>query len=513
MYGRRTLVIGPADVTRSTDSGGNVAEEFQRKKLVLIGLGPHAKRIYYPLIEKWQAEQNLELAMLVELEDQRASVEKFLQERLVQPERIVYLPDGARHGGAEFTAELDRFVGPGDIWGCIIATEPKAHGVYARWAISHGAHLLIDKPLTALSLRDRAPEEALQLVRDHEEIHAAADRKGVNVLIQAQRRAHVGYEMIHEYLTQFIGAYEAPLTYVDIYHADGMWNMPEEYFHRENHPYKYGYGKIMHSGYHFIDLYAWLIQLNQRLPRASCDSINLVSRDSNAYDHLGQVDHQLYNRFFADAASDNVLSETQLKEIRGFGETDVFLLLQAMRGDQVISTGSLNLLQTSFSRRAWPKLPADTYKGNGRVRHERVTIQVGHLLNIQVHSYQSYEAKDWQGNTPGVGQYDHFDISFYRNCQLVGGEPFELITLGDAMQRTNETDKSYIGHNEAARAEVFLDFLAGRVDRAGLSHHELSIKLVSAAYYDILRRRGGELTSPVIGMAPGTSSWFSDASR
>jgi hypothetical protein len=88
-----------------------------------------------------------------------------------------------------------------------------------------------------------------------------------------------------------------------------------------------------------------------------------------------------------------------------------------------------------------------------------------------------------------------------------------LIALGDAMQRTNETDKSYIGHNEAARAEVFLDFLHGRTDRAGIAHHELSIKLVSAAYYDILRRRHGGLSAPVIQTAPGASDWFSDASR
>lgn len=496
-----------------TGNGGNVTEHLRRKKLVLIGLGPHAKRIYYPLIEKWQAEHDFELALLVELEDQQTSVEQYLRERLVQPERIVYLPDNARHGGDEFTAELDRLSGPGEIWGCIIATEPKAHGVYARWAIERGAHILIDKPLTAFNLRNRQPEEALRLLADHQEITAAAARRGVNVLVQAQRRAHVGYEMIHEYLTQFTGAYEAPLTYVDIYHADGMWNMPEEYVFRENHPYKYGYGKIMHSGYHFIDLYAWMLQLNQRLEHASCDRISLAARESNAYDHLAQVDHHLYDRFFPDAASGNLLTEAQLKEIRGYGETDAFLLLQAMRGDQVISTGSLNLLQTSFSRRAWPKLPVDTYKGNGRVRHERVTIQVGHLLNIQVHSYQSYEAKDWQGDKPGVGQYDHFDISIYRNCQLVGGEPFELIALGDAMQRTNETDKSYIGHNEAARAEVFLDFLNGRTDRAGVAHHELSIKLVSAAYYDILRRRQGGLSAPVIQTAPGASDWFSDASR
>ena len=31
---------------------------------------------------------------------------------------------------------------------------------------------------------------------------------------------------------------------------------------KENHPYKYGYGKLYHSGYHFIDILAELLKLN-----------------------------------------------------------------------------------------------------------------------------------------------------------------------------------------------------------------------------------------------------------
>jgi hypothetical protein len=40
--------------------------------------------------------------------------------------------------------------------------------------------------------------------------------------------------------------------------------MPSEYTSREGHPYRYGYGKLVHSGYHFVDLFAWLVFIPSR---------------------------------------------------------------------------------------------------------------------------------------------------------------------------------------------------------------------------------------------------------
>lgn len=54
-----------------------------------------------------------------------------------------------------------------------------------------------------------------------------------------------------------------PINKISISHSDGNWNMPSEVIFRENHPYKYGYGKMMHSGYHFIDLLSWFMEINK----------------------------------------------------------------------------------------------------------------------------------------------------------------------------------------------------------------------------------------------------------
>lgn len=486
------------------------------KRLVLCGLGPHARRIYYPMLEAMQNERKVELSLLVELETQRPVVEQYLAGRQLQPARVVYLPEKARAGDARLDQLLRELrPSPGaEAWGCIIATEPRAHRAFAHWAILRGWHILLDKPVTAFDLRDAKPASALRLVDEYFALREASQAAGLNVLVQTQRRAHLGYEMIVDYLHEFVAAYEVPITYLDVYHADGMWNMPLEYFSRENHPYKYGYGKLMHSGYHFIDLFVWLCSLNGNLPGMAPDALDILTRHVRPSDHMRQIDLRLYERFFGEQGRvHGRMDSAQLESARTFGETDVVMLCQLLREESPTTTGTLNLLQTSFSRRNWPGLPPDAYKGNGRVRHERVTVQVGHLLSVQVHSYQSYEAKDWTGEGSGTGNYDHFDIEFYRNSGLVGGAPFEHVALGDAMQRTRPGDGKYLGHNEAARGEILNDFLDGRSDRAGLALHETSIKMTAAAYYSMLSANSGQLTQPRVVLGAGSVNWFHDRLR
>ena len=75
----------------------------------------------------------------------------------------------------------------------------------------------------------------------------------------------------------------------------------------------------------------------------------------------------------------------------------------------------------------------DFYKSNGRIRHERINIEIGHLLNIQVHSYQSKQISDRINDIceTETGGLEHFDIDIYRNVDIIGGKPFERIKLKD----------------------------------------------------------------------------------
>lgn len=55
-------------------------------------------------------------------------------------------------------------------------------------------------------------------------------------------------------------------------------------------------------------------------------------------------------------------------------------------------------------------------------------MQFGPLFNIHVYSYLSAEALDASVEDPySIGQSRHFDICMFRNSELIGSKPFELI--------------------------------------------------------------------------------------
>jgi len=267
--------------------------------------------------------------------------------------------------------------------------------------------------------------------------------------------------------------------------------MPDELFSRENHPYKYGYGKLMHSGYHFVDLFAWLSEVNNLVERKKPDSAELFVKRFSAYDFLHQVDEADYERLFKTKRFSSFFEPARLQEARRFGELDVFALCQLKRGDAVVTTASINLQQNSFSRRSWADPPEDGYKGNGRVRHERVAIQVANLLAIQVHSYQVCEVNKRDVETEGAGHQDHFDVYIFRNSGLVGGKPLEKFKIGEEARQRSRDDTSYLGHNEKAREANFLDFLEHKRGPSHFATHSTTNRLISKIYECIARENNG----------------------
>ena len=170
-----------------------------------------------------------------------------------------------------------------------------------------------------------------------------------------------------------------------------------------------------------------------------------------------------------------------------FGEIDFHSIINFKEEDKLITNCSINLMQSGFSRRACCELPKDTYKGNGRVRHERLNIQVGPLMNIQIHSYQAYEIKDRdQILNNGVGSVEHFDIYVFRNSQLIGGKTFETLDIATL----SEKDKKYFnGYNEKARENCFINFLLNIDDSSDLLEHRTSIEITEKAYEAMSRKK------------------------
>ncbi len=459
------------------------------KNYILVGLGPHAKRIYYPFLEKYQERFDIRLKLLIELENQSPKIATFLNQRKLQPEKILYLSNSPANTMGTMLdesaqKELDRLAENGDIDGMIISTEPKAHKMYATWALKNNIHVLMDKPISAPPHASTDIRAARQIYQDYLDLDHLQKHSTAKCYVMCQRRNHKGYTLIKEYLKNFVSEFEIPISYIDVYHADGTWSLPHE-FYKENHPYKYGYGKLMHSGYHFVDLFAWIAETNASLQRARPDTATLYTARFPPNDMFKQIDKKTCDRFFHNPTTTQFYNTYRRKDYENFGELDAYVLIQLMQGNNVITTGSTNLQHNSFSRRGWSDLPEDTYKGNGRVRHERVNIQVSHFLNIQVHSYQSCEVGKDTITEGDAGSEDHFDILIFRNTKIVGGEAFRKLSIGKEMKETRDKDPYYLGHNEHARETTLLNFIEGNDDESELKHHSFTNQLLSNIYASI----------------------------
>jgi len=183
------------------------------------------------------------------------------------------------------------------------------------------------------------------------------------------------------------------------------------------------------------------------------------------YDFLHQINQQAY-RNILNSSYEKFYRKSSLNQLKKFGEVDLNAICQFIRGDAVITTGVLNLLQTSFSRRMQSSLPKDTYKNNGRVR-------------VLIDSNQTGETKD-------IGCNENFVIQFFRNAGLIGGQVYDKLEITD-----NTKDiKLY----QEARKEIILDWLEGNRSATNLLDHRETEYFITKLYESIKNQNKGEMS-------------------
>lgn len=460
-------------------------DEFRSYNIMLIGLGPHAKRIYMNLFKKYGIIPKL----VVDLNKKKNDVKKYLRENGFGISNTYFLNDSeenAKELNNRTKEDLKKLLCELNIQYAIISTEPKSHFAYAKFLVENNINILMDKPITAPCNVCNDEKQAKLIKEEYEELCELYIKKKnrIRFKIQCQRRFHEGYIYIKNVIENLIKEYNIPITYIDIYHNDGMWNMPTEFIERENHPYKYGYGKLFHSGYHFIDLLAWFMECNRNVKEKQVNNATIAVMANKPMDFCYVFNNYDYKKILRTNKFEEVLNRKE--QLEKFGEIDYHAMIDFKDEDKIITNCTLNLMQSGFSRRAWSELPEDTYKSNGRVRHERVNIQIGPLANIQVHSYQAYEIADRdKTNNNDVGSVEHFDIYIFRNSELIGGKTFEKLDIATL----SEKDKKYFnGYNEKARENCFINFLLGIDDSSDLLEHRTSIELTEKSYIAMCKK-------------------------
>jgi hypothetical protein len=122
-------------------------------------------------------------------------------------------------------------------------------------------------------------------------------------------------------------------------------------------------------------------------------------------------------------------------------------------------------------------------------------LQIGPLINIQVHSYQAHEIKERSNKSIdpiSPGGLEHFDIHIFKNSDILGGVPHEIIKGYDLYSDQMESEY-FIGYNENARYECLSNFINNYEDnRSTLQMQKLTIDMVTHAYISMCRRRSQE---------------------
>ena len=447
---------------------------------ILFGLGLHAKRIYLPFFEEYS---ELNKIIVVDFKTEKERLRNTLSS-LGKSYELVLLNNTLRNLKKLPEREehlLAKFIKKYNIKKAIISTEPRSHKMYSDFCLDYGVDILCDKPITTpLYTNTKIGYKNIQEEYD-ELLHKWRNSESKMFEIQTQRRAHKGYRYVWSLVNEIVEKYKVPINKISISHSDGNWNMPSETIFRENHPYKYGYGKLMHSGYHFIDLLTWFTDINKQNGFNETRKKYMVSdyRPSDFYsffgeqfnESLGFIDKQEYYK--------------NLNLTRNLGELDVSALIEYKdTNNNIICTASIDLSQSGISRRSWFDLPEDTYKSNGRIRHEMLNITVGPLLNIKVLSFQSTQISEGAINDTRIGGLDHFDILIFRNSDIIGGKPFEKIQLDEL----EDLNVNYIGQNEQARFKILNEFFKTGKSFASIETHKESIYVLSRIYQSMSER-------------------------
>lgn len=477
-------------------------------KLVLVGCGPHAQRVYLPALRRFSKELGARLSLVIDLKSQEDTIRTAIAACELHP--AAWFIDPFRGSLPPVLAgELSAFAARERVTGVIVATEPLTHRAYADWALRQGLSLLLDKPITTrenatsdLAEADGIEEDYRHLYRLYETAQA---RGPTAFVVNAQRRFHPGFHLAEQLLAEVGSKTNCPVTFVQSYHCDGQWRFPAEIVTQDYHPYFRGYGKASHSGYHIFDA-AYRLYAASGVTDKFADEMEIVSSFIQPAGFLSQLTQEDYeNLFGTQYRCVRRWSDDDLRcMVANLGEIDVSAGVRLIKGGNAVANLSINLLHNGFARRTWVRPGADLYKGNGRVKHEHHNVQQGPFQNIQIHSYQAKDVHDHGGpDEDGLGGNNHFEIYVFRNPFVSGkADSLQVYRLPDIKRGAGEDGGAALV-TERVKHEVvreFIEFLLGHRPkkslRSALEDHLVPVQLMSGVYRSHVQR--GQGANPVV---------------
>ncbi|EPE26982.1 Cytochrome P450 [Glarea lozoyensis ATCC 20868] len=488
---------------------GDFAPEYDEpKRYLLIGVGPHAKRIYIPHLNELEKEGRARLVCAVDCQGNEQIITEY-RDRICASVELAFVPfftDGMPKSVSEQLSALAHRLRVSCV---IISTEPLAHKAYGLWAVSQGFNVIMDKPITTQKGVTTSVEQAYKIAEDYDDLAKAyselQQRNETMFLISSHRRYHPGLYCTFDMLREVTDRVDCPVTNIISTHCDGMWRLPSEMVDQKYHTFNTGYGKVSHSGYHFLDMVYRFLKSGWTEEKKP-DKIEVVSSFMMPNGFQKCFNHEDYKKAFGAETYAKVskYSDEELEKLMAtFGEVDAALQITFIKNNEPICLAQVNLQHNGFSRRSWVTPGADLYKGIGRVKHEFHEIKSGPFQTIVVDSRQANDKHDRsKPSTAKIGTDNHFEVHVFRNSELLGEEK-PLVSYSVA-----ELDKRYDSklpgiYSENVKRGILweaTDFLEGKKNcselASNLDDHSVPAHIMSAVYVSHVRRISG--LNPVV---------------
>ena len=448
---------------------------MKRRNIIIIGLGPHARACQYRFLDEiTQTGHPVKVKLLVELQDRKEDIENYFEDKKLLPEEIFGLPVSDRNSPTINSVLLNKLEQIKDeIDGIVLCTEPKAHKKYILWGLKNNIDILADKPLTAPIINEQGP---MQVWQDYLDIEEALQKSKAHLTLLTNKRVHPAYQEVFNQVRDFVTEYNMPITHMDITEGGGIWPFPLEFLTRTNHPYKYGYGILLHTGFHFVDLLLHYQSINHLIGLEE-DKINLHAFATTPFDVLHQMPQKVYEKLFPGEDFNKEFKEIPWEDYKKYGCLDILSNLQFEKNGAVITQASLNMLQNTLSARS--ERPLDNSEHiKGRITQNYISIFCGPLFNVRLNFFQPDQIEP--------DDCDRYIVEICRNTSLIGGESYCCYEFED---KTLSVAKKRISLNRKSKEKIFLDWMNGDCPETDFALHKRTAWLTWKLFEEIFARR------------------------
>ncbi|MCB1606190.1 MAG: Gfo/Idh/MocA family oxidoreductase [Xanthomonadales bacterium] len=284
-----------------------------------------------------------------------------------------------------------------------IATEVRWHEWYLEFFLQRGEDVLVEKPVFAPTVD--GVFDPSRLVSGFDRLNEIARRTGATCSVMTLSRYHDVYttELVDR-IRQFSSELRTPLTSLHVRHAGGVWTRPFEFLNPNDHPYRFGYGMMMHGAYHYIDLASEVLRAGLLENNHGLLTFEATGFAATPDDYQCRVPKHIDQRL-------GPLSEyTDLPDDAGpsFGETDVVAAIRVRdaRNGASVLVGSMSFEQSTTSMRSWPDLNGEWYNRKGRCSLVSLDATFSALYSVHVVVYDVPIHGSTSSEVPSVERVD-----------------------------------------------------------------------------------------------------------